>query len=586
MTDLTHWPSYEPGVPGGLATLDGEGRPAQLPDLEQLAPAARLSQGKQSVVDLIAAQPMAAPPTLTWAGTGGSFAGVMASYTQITDPVLTRWDDERVRWVGGHPLAYPSAGYADNLGAVTVPDAADPRSRFGVLSHAAIATPAPDVSLLMLGNNTQYFRVWINGQPHAANPVQVPYNDGLLRTLKVGGLPAGDNTIMVELDGGLFGGFIVSESQPVAPPPGVATGPSALFGGDSYSIAYSADNSLRAMHAYPFRAARRLGIDRVYVSGFGGSGVLADSSGTGKKYRDRLTADRPYIPDDLSLIVLQGSTNDGNFHGTEPAAIYNETLALLDYCAEQWPNAQIVLTSTLRCADPTANDLIASAQFKAAAALRPDVLYIDQIEEGWFGGTGTVAAPAGDGNADTLIQADASHPTATGEAELGDRLATAISDRMALPARSTTPPRSVTPTVPRCRVRYGGSQTITSGSSTQVLTLNQEQYDVGDMWEGVTNPTRITFPEAGTYSFGAAIEFPAAAGGTRRLLSVRLNGATLIHRVNGAFNGSAPTNLQCQKEREFAAGDYIEFIAYQDSGGDLALSSGNGMHEAWASKIA
>lgn len=137
---------------------------------------------------------------------------------------------------------------------------------------------------------------------------------------------------------------------------------------------------------------------------------------------------------------------------------------------------------------------------------------------------------------------------------------------------------------PHCRVFNNAGLTIATTTAT-VVTFNSESLDVGAMHSTVTNTGRITVPsgEGGWHGFGASGSWAANGTGYRSLL-VRLNGVTgLIGEGKPPVAGGDGTDMVIGGSRyQLAAGDYVEALVYQTSGGNLAFNS----PAAWAEWVA
>jgi len=129
--------------------------------------------------------------------------------------------------------------------------------------------------------------------------------------------------------------------------------------------------------------------------------------------------------------------------------------------------------------------------------------------------------------------------------------------------------------VPNMEVRAYNSAAISlaSGAST-ALTLNSERYKTdATMHSTASNTSRLVAPVAGKYRVTAHAEIAAAAGGTIRQLSIRLNGGTTIAVQTSPFNGTSASELTVSCTYIFAANDYVEMLALQDSGGAINVNS-------------
>lgn len=151
---------------------------------------------------------------------------------------------------------------------------------------------------------------------------------------------------------------------------------------------------------------------------------------------------------------------------------------------------------------------------------------------------------------------------------LDGTIATAdIADSAVTPAK--------TGVIPACRV-YNNAN-ISVGSGFTALTFNTERFDTDTMHSTSVNTGRITFTTAGVYQVTGHVEFAASAGGTVRAVEIRVDGSTVIAQVNGpGLGASATVNLTVTAMYAFTAAQYVELLAYQDTGGSLnVLASGN-----------
>lgn len=135
-----------------------------------------------------------------------------------------------------------------------------------------------------------------------------------------------------------------------------------------------------------------------------------------------------------------------------------------------------------------------------------------------------------------------------------------------------------------CRVYNNATQSLTTATLT-ALTFNSERVDVGGMHSTSVNTSRITVPtgEGGWYDFGGNVEFAANVTGDRRAY-LRVNGTTYVAvAATPALVGGSTSFLNVTCKYQLAAGDYIELVAFQNSGGALnSAVSGNYAPEFWA----
>jgi hypothetical protein len=406
----------------------------------------QLAQGRQNVADEVDAPVMTRPPTTAFEGTkfGNSqiVAGVISSpYSALTKAGhLVPWTDPRIVYIGGVPAEYPAAGYGATLAGKTEPYESGSRIVTEQLVYACADITCEEFEILFFGATTGYYRIWIDGQPHSAERVQVTPSDGYLYLLRVRNLPRGRARyqVKVELDSCLFGGFNIRNVDSLLRPQGVGTGGAALFVGDSLLVAHG----VAARATYGMRVARRLGYDRVFLAGLGGTGFYSDeahSEGgtTGTNYLKRVELDRPKYPSDIGLIVGQGSHNDriyltGNTV-TDKKRIEEITAkvnAFWNYVKEQWPQAYCVMTGLIMqriiakaggATDTGSPEL--NQVYKEIAEARGDLLFIDASAKGWYTGETYTEET---GNAFYNLFSDNQHSTIEGQQSQGDNIAQEI----------------------------------------------------------------------------------------------------------------------------------------------------------------
>lgn len=127
---------------------------------------------------------------------------------------------------------------------------------------------------------------------------------------------------------------------------------------------------------------------------------------------------------------------------------------------------------------------------------------------------------------------------------------------------------------PACRVYNNAAIPVTSGA-WNALTFNTERWDTDSMHSTVTNTGRITLNTAGLYIVTGHAEFAANATGVRGLQVLRNTDADgiaqIYYQAAPATTGTAITVATVWK---FAAGDYIQLRAFQNSGGALNINYG------------
>lgn len=120
------------------------------------------------------------------------------------------------------------------------------------------------------------------------------------------------------------------------------------------------------------------------------------------------------------------------------------------------------------------------------------------------------------------------------------------------------------------RVYDSGTQSIPNNTYT-ALTFNSERWDYGTYHSTVSNTTRLTVPVNGLYMVTGGVAYASNATG-QRALGIRVNGSSLyaLERVD-TINGQVPF-LNVSTIVKLTAGDYVELMAWQNSGGSLNTS--------------
>lgn len=136
---------------------------------------------------------------------------------------------------------------------------------------------------------------------------------------------------------------------------------------------------------------------------------------------------------------------------------------------------------------------------------------------------------------------------------------------------------------PHCRIRNTANISVPNATDT-ALTFNSERVDVGGMHSTGSNTSRITVPasEGGFYLMGGGVQVASNATGHRQV-GIRLNGSTFLVASRVAAATSGATVMAVSTGYQLAAGDYLELVVTQDSGGALnAEAGGNYTPEFWA----
>lgn len=133
-------------------------------------------------------------------------------------------------------------------------------------------------------------------------------------------------------------------------------------------------------------------------------------------------------------------------------------------------------------------------------------------------------------------------------------------------------------TISGAEIRLTSNQSINNTTWT-TISWDAQEYDTDSYWEGVTNPTRITFGTAGKYVVIANVHFAGNATGTRLLRALRTNNTALeLFEVSANADANAGINKRQNLVGivDAATNDYITIQAYQSSGGALNISGASG----------
>jgi hypothetical protein len=119
------------------------------------------------------------------------------------------------------------------------------------------------------------------------------------------------------------------------------------------------------------------------------------------------------------------------------------------------------------------------------------------------------------------------------------------------------------------RVHNDANISVATATIT-ALTFNTERWDTDDIHSTVSNTSRLTCKTAGIYLVIGNMSYASNSTGTREAL-IRVNGVTLMaqSRVVGVSASSAYIVVSTILDLEIA--DYVELVAYQNSGGNLNI---------------
>lgn len=125
----------------------------------------------------------------------------------------------------------------------------------------------------------------------------------------------------------------------------------------------------------------------------------------------------------------------------------------------------------------------------------------------------------------------------------------------------------------RCIAYHNTTQSLTDSTLT-LLSFNSEDVDTAAMHDNVTNNTRITIPTGGDgyYIISGKVVFATNTVG-ERLVYLYKNGALVKVGMRMAAGASGDVFMSVPWQLPLVAGDYLELVGYQTSGGNLNVGS-------------
>ncbi|MCX5239840.1 hypothetical protein OG824_32025 [Streptomyces prunicolor] len=130
--------------------------------------------------------------------------------------------------------------------------------------------------------------------------------------------------------------------------------------------------------------------------------------------------------------------------------------------------------------------------------------------------------------------------------------------------------------VPRFKGYASSAQSLATGTADIPLTLDTEDYDSDNGHSTSTNTSRYTIQVAGTYLLLGTAAIATSATGNRKL-GINVNGANARGGVVQAPGFAS--NSWCggvSTSQALSVGDYVELVAWQNSGGALNTSATTG----------
>lgn len=124
-----------------------------------------------------------------------------------------------------------------------------------------------------------------------------------------------------------------------------------------------------------------------------------------------------------------------------------------------------------------------------------------------------------------------------------------------------------------CKAYRNAGVAILNNTFTAV-DMNAEYWDTEDFHSNTTNPSRLTIPAGrkGKYSIVVSIDF-AANGAGQRFIGIQKNGTAWLTYSAFPNFGLFNTIGSVSCVADLVAGDYVQAVAWQNSGGNLNVGN-------------
>lgn len=331
--------------------------------------------------------------------------------TSVTSPIVIGLDDPRVyaspRVYEGTTVAqatttdYSGAVVSDgfennnNAGAETIPWALE------------WVTDSERMELVYQATANVALKVFEDGMPHTLDAVVISNGGGGLYRYRI--IPTSGRRLRhfrVEMTTMFPAQLVVSRADTVYAPP--INRPRVGFVMDSYG-------QQGGLTSIPWRTSDLLGWEPI-VDGDGGSGYLIAPT-----FRSRLTA---ILATDPDALVIAGGINDGT------TGLATEIDTYFDAIVAARPDMPVFVCGPWAASDTSRVSQAGKFATIQAAAEDHGFIFLDNFTVPWITGTGTIAAPTGDGNADWMSASDGTHASPDGRRYLATRLAESLTDNI------------------------------------------------------------------------------------------------------------------------------------------------------------
>lgn len=358
---------------------------------------------------------MSSPPTVSVGSSGGASLISSGVTIQPNSPELDYFGAtmSNVGTLGAYPNCYRQNSATDST---AVTGGAQKMALVGV----KFDTDTNDIECIVRsepspGDRTR-IRWWINGQPVSENVI-VTATAGEYRRVRLTLGTSEVRTISIELTYASLCGITIGPTYKLWKTKS-KKGPKCLSLLDSYGL--NIDVSLTPIphwiwDGYPVRAGRYFGWD-VYPKPIGGTGFLADYSGTQPNFLTRLTTD--VINENPEIVIVCGSINE------YLADITTNANAVFSNLRTALPDALLIGFSGVGPTNTYTSGMVANGNRIKTAVEAQGGVYIDGTS--WLGGTGSVLSPTGDGPADRYHDGSA-HLVLAGSTYISERFASELS---------------------------------------------------------------------------------------------------------------------------------------------------------------
>jgi lysophospholipase L1-like esterase len=356
-----------------------------------------------------------APPTVAWSGPGG------------TSPVAgPHWMDSR----GGTPVANVTllntplpplydTTYKRITGAANGPNGSSLAVEFGFYGTDLAMEFGTTAAGLVVADT---LKLWVDDQPVTIPQPGNPTAANSSHFLRLTWAAAGMHRIKMTAATTWRYRVLYAPATATISPTGLRPVQLAVLG-DSWIE--GGGTQLTYVDTVALRLGRLLGVGEVYPAGQGGTGYVANGGGGNKgPYTDSRRLDA-LVASGVSDVVVFGSANDDPL---DPPTVGAAVTTVLSRLATDLPSARVHVVlpqPTSATATASAGHVANVAAVRQAAQAAPNVDAIIDTTS-WLTGTGTAAAPVGDGNRDLFLSSDSVHMTAAGIAYYAQRLAAAL----------------------------------------------------------------------------------------------------------------------------------------------------------------